>query len=237
MKNWCSMRLNATLTGILTFAIAGSSFLTAVEAPYLTANTVDAVTLLPPPVALESAEAASELGVVLLAQQQRTPADLARIASEDHMGLENFAEAIGPWCSPDKLPQLKALIQEIQSESKVIVYPAKAHFSHPRPPAVDPRVHPVVTEASDSYPSGHATRGMMDAEILAELFPERKDPIMKRGQEIGWDRVVAGVHFPSDIVAGRVLGQALAKALLAQPSFQQRLITIRSEISLVRTSH
>lgn len=56
------------------------------------------------------------------------------------MSLANFTDAVGPWCTPEKLPQLGALILEIQTESKTIVFPAKAHFAHPRPPAVDPRV-------------------------------------------------------------------------------------------------
>jgi len=226
------MRFISCLVASLVLTVAWSTFLGAAEAPFLTANSVDVIALLPPPVALLSGEATSELEVVLLAQQQRTAADLARIVSEDHMSLANFTDAVGPWCTPEKLPQLGALILEIQTESKTIVFPAKAHFAHPRPPAVDPRVHPVVTEANDSYPSGHATRGMMDAMILAELIPERKAALLQRGQQIGWDRVLAGVHFPSDIVAGRVVGQALATALLANPSFQQRLVAIRSELSL-----
>ncbi len=128
------LRFTSCLAASLAITLAWATCLGAAEDPFLTANTVDAVALLPPPVALASAEATSELEVVLLAQQQRTPADLARIASEDHMSLANFTEVIGPWCSSDKLPQLNALIQEIQTESKVIVYPAKAHFAHPRPP-------------------------------------------------------------------------------------------------------
>jgi acid phosphatase (class A) len=52
---------------------------------------------------------------------------------------------------------------------------------------------------------------------------------LKRGQEIGWDRVIAGVHFPSDVYAGRVLGQTLAQAMLKSPDFQRRLTQAKAE--------
>ena len=52
---------------------------------------------------------------------------------------------------------------------------------------------------------------------------------LKRGQEIGWDRVIAGVHFPSDVYAGRVLGRALAQAMLKSSDFQGRLMQAKAE--------
>jgi hypothetical protein len=51
------------------------------------------------------------------------------------------------------------------------------------------------------------------------------------GQEIGWDRVVAGVHFPSDVYAGQVLGRALAQALLNNETFREQLELAKKEHS------
>ena len=62
-------------------------------------------------------------------------------------------------------------------------------------------------ETSAAYPSGHATHGMVYAMILAEIAPEQRPALLQRGREIGWNRVIAGVHYPSDIAAGRVLGR------------------------------
>ena len=52
---------------------------------------------------------------------------------------------------------------------------------------------------------------------------------MERGREIGWDRVIGGVHHPSDITAGRVLGLAVARALLRNPDFQTDLEEVKEE--------
>ncbi len=70
----------------------------------------------------------------------------------------------------------------------------------------------------------------MYALILAELAPEHRDALLDRGREIGWDRVVAGLHHPSDIIAGRVLGQALAQSLLADPKFRAQLVELKTEM-------
>ena len=49
------------------------------------------------------------------------------------------------------------------------------------------------------------------------------------GWQQGWDRVVAGVHFPSDVYAGQVLGKALARAMLADKRFRERFESAKQE--------
>lgn len=95
---------------------------------------------------------------------------------------------------------------------------------------------PLVSEGEGSYPSGHSTRGMADALILAELVPDARQALLDRGRRIGFDRVIAGVHFPSDVVAGRVLGQAIARALLADPRFRTAVKAAQAEIAAARGS-
>ena len=83
-------------------------------------------------------------------------------------------------------------------------------------------------------PSGHATRAILGAIILAQLDPARADKLMERGREIGWDRVIGGVHHPSDIAAGRVLGQAVAQALLKSPDFLADLKEVKQEYETIK---
>jgi len=66
--------------------------------------------------------------------------------------------------------------------------------------------------------------------VLAEVFPEKKEAILQIGRDIGWDRVLIGKHFLSDIQAGRVLGQAIVRELLASPAFQHDLAEAKAEI-------
>ena len=69
----------------------------------------------------------------------------------------------------------------------------------------------------------------MQALLLAELFPEQKEAILEVGRQIGWDRVLIGKHFPTDVNAGRVLGQAIVRELLASPAFQHDLAEAKAE--------
>ncbi|MCF6322563.1 MAG: phosphatase PAP2 family protein [Rhizobiaceae bacterium] len=57
-----------------------------------------------------------------------------------------------------------------------------------------------------SFPSGHATTGGAIAMVLALLFPRWRWLFFLGGISVAVSRPVLGVHFPSDVVAGFVLG-------------------------------
>ncbi|HEY4261101.1 MAG TPA: phosphatase PAP2 family protein [Schlesneria sp.] len=109
---------------------------------------------------------------------------------------------------------------------------AKSHWNRPRP-YTDPRIHALFIEKDGSYPSGHSIRATLLGEMLAYLLPEHRDALIARSQQMGWDREIAGVHYSSDIFAGRVLGQALANALLVKPELRARLDELKPELQQV----
>ena len=53
---------------------------------------------------------------------------------------------------------------------------------------------------------------------------------MARAAEYANNRVVAGVHYPSDIEGGRLTATAFAAALFASPAFQSDLAAARAEL-------
>jgi acid phosphatase (class A) len=67
--------------------------------------------------------------------------------------------------------------------------------------------------------------------VLAELFPEKREAILTIGRDIGWDRVLIGKHFPTDVYAGRVLGQAIVRELRANAAFEHDLANAKAEIA------
>jgi acid phosphatase (class A) len=69
---------------------------------------------------------------------------------------------------------------------------------------------------------------------MAELFPAKKEDILQVGREIGWDRVLIGKHYPTDVYAGRVLGQTIARELLANPEFTNDLALAKAEVGQVK---
>ncbi|HEY6099428.1 MAG TPA: phosphatase PAP2 family protein [Anaeromyxobacter sp.] len=176
-----------------------------------------------------SPEDAADQAVVLWEQRTRTPEEVARAASEEVLSLQDFAGALGRAFDPSRHPLTEALLARGAAAAGSCVAAAKKAYARPRPYAADPRVVPSVErESTGSYPSGHATRGALFASLLAELAPERREALLRRGAQIGEDRVIAGVHYPSDVAAGRRLGEALAKALLGDPVFHRALEEARA---------
>jgi acid phosphatase (class A) len=86
---------------------------------------------------------------------------------------------------------------------------------------------------SPSYPSGHATVGAMMAILLAELVPEQRAALFACGWEFGDARVIGGVHFPSDVEAGRVLGTLLVGMMQQDDRFRADLHVARRELRAV----
>lgn len=61
-----------------------------------------------------------------------------------------------------------------------------------------------------SFPSGHATTAFATALILAFWYPRQTGLFLGLAVLVGLSRVVLGAHFPSDVLAGAVLGTGIA---------------------------
>ncbi len=92
-----------------------------------------------------------------------------------------------------------------------------------------PLIQPVIdkpgtpTKPSWSYPSGHSLWGYSMALVLAAMLPEKRDAILARGRQFGWSRVVGGVHWPSDVAAGRIAAVAMVERLGRDAAFRHDL--------------
>ena len=207
----------------------------ALQASGWTLTNIDATVLLPPPPSANSCEARCEIEQILRLQEARTPAEVARVRADASLTLLSYTNVLGSWFTPANLPLTTALFDAVGRETSAVVERAKQHFVRPRPPRADARVQTAVSLLPDaSYPSGHSTRGMLFGLILAELVPDQRLGLLERGRELGWERVLAGMHYPSDVAAGRVLAQCIAMQLLRDPSFQVELARARRECEDVR---
>ncbi len=202
---------------------------------YLSIEAINARELLPPPPARDSAEFKVDFDTALAVHTAATPEAIARGTDENKLTIFHFAPAIGAGFAPGKFPKTEALFKQVEAEAKLVTDDVKNVFQRPRPYHVSPELFPHAIEHEDpthySYPSGHSTRGTVFAALLAELFPAHRDAILMKGRDTGWLRVQGGVHYPVDIYGGRVLGQALARAFLANPAFQKDLAAAKAEIA------
>ena len=90
----------------------------------------------------------------------------------------------------------------------------KLAFERDRPPVSDPLPESLLeTPATYSFPSGHATVAFACATVLALAVPRLAALLYALAALIAFSRVYVGVHYPGDVLAGAVLGVALAIAL------------------------
>jgi acid phosphatase (class A) len=204
------------------------------ESNYLAPGHLDAVALLAPPPAAGSAEEAADLASARAVFNARTPTETARASKDAGLSLFLFEPAIGPFFKAGKLPKTESLFLKVKLNIIQPIYTPKNHWKRQRPYQLDPQLSLGAPETSFGYPSGHSACGTVLALVLAELFPGQKEAILAIGREIGWDRVLIGKHFPTDIYAGRVLGQAIVRELLASPAFQRDFAEAKAEAEAAR---
>jgi hypothetical protein len=182
------------------------------------------------PPADDSAQHRQEVEHMLQLQASRTAQEELRCKAEEKVTPFVFAEILGPWFNPKDLPLTAKLFREVTLETTDVADVPKKKWSRVRPPLADPRIHPCVAlEHTGSFPSGHATRGVVWATLLAEIFPDEKQQLMDRGRLIGQDRVIGGMHYPSDIAAGQKLGAEIAKKFLANEAFLVQFEKVKQE--------
>jgi autotransporter-associated beta strand protein len=76
-----------------------------------------------------------------------------------------------------------------------------------------------LTPASDGgFPSGHTNAFYLAGLAYAYAVPERFQEIIVRAMERANYRIVAGMHSSVDVIGGRILGTALAAAILNDPA-------------------
>ncbi len=65
-----------------------------------------------------------------------------------------------------------------------------------------------------SFPSAHSAFSFMMATLLALWFPRYRIIFFIIAGFIGWTRIYLGVHYPTDVIAGTLLGYGIAKLFL-----------------------
>ncbi|HZC67312.1 MAG TPA: phosphatase PAP2 family protein, partial [Nitrospirales bacterium] len=68
---------------------------------------------------------------------------------------------------------------------------------------------PSLAGGFDSFPSGHAANAFGAAAVLAWFFPAVRIPLYLVASLVSASRVLRGSHFPTDVLAGAVLGVVL----------------------------
>ncbi|PLS24109.1 phosphatase PAP2 family protein [Bifidobacterium imperatoris] len=77
---------------------------------------------------------------------------------------------------------------------------------------------------SQSFPSGHTMAFYTSGLTLAAMMPEFAPQIAARAAEGGNNRIVLGVHYPLDVIGGRIVGEASAAGRLNDDVYFEQVI-------------
>jgi acid phosphatase (class A) len=208
--------------------------------PYLAdALMPDTVAILPaPPASHSAAENADKVAFNATRAIKGSPrwdlatADVAEGASAI---LDNFACVLGTRLDQARVPALITLLERSRLDIARATRGPKVHYRRLRPFVGNEA--PICVQRSQaladsfSYPSGHATQGWAYALIMASLVPEKATAILTRGRAYGESRVICGVHWLSDVEAGRTNGAAIVAALQGDAGFRADLDRARQDLA------
>jgi hypothetical protein len=118
--------------------------------------------------------------------------------------------------NPPRAARAYALMNVALSDVFTACWEAKFTYWAIRPMQLDPTVTTVFTTPNHpSYPAAHASVGGAMETVLGALFPRAADDFAKLADEESWSRLWAGIHFRSDIEAGRQLGRNVGHRVVA----------------------
>lgn len=189
---------------------------------YLPQETISLQALLAPPPDLDSKQEEYDARKVSEALISRTPADMAQVAADAHRNIFVFTPILGPNFDAAHLPLTVAMFAHVSNDTEILIDIAKAHFLRQRPEGAK--------QKHFSYPSGHSAFAACTAILLSEMVPEKRGELFARSAIFAESRIIAGVHYPSDVEAGWISGTVVAQAMLMQPKFQADFKAAKVEV-------
>ena len=224
------LKLLGSSLALLAFVVAGAA--SKADTFYISPGQVDLTKLLAAPPAPLSDQQARDLADVIAAQRARTPQQAERAVADDDLSIYRIAgEVLGPNFTESRLPKMTNFVRRFASDVRTLYRAANDFWRRPRPFQVSAEVDAIGHRSKNgSYPSGHAIRGYLVAIILGNMVPEKREALFARGREYGMNRVVAGVHFPTDIQAGQMAATAIAVAFMQNASFRTDFAETRIEL-------
>lgn len=140
---------------------------------------------------------------------------LARLCSRSGDGYMQVLLPVGLYCiMPSGGGVLVYSLLLAFAIERPLYWVLKNTLKRRRPPEVVPCFTSVVT-ASDrfSFPSGHTMGAFLLATLVCQHIGAAALPLILWACAVGLSRVILGVHFPSDIIAGAVIGSAIALSI------------------------
>lgn len=106
---------------------------------------------------------------------------------------------------------LLALVASAFIAERLLYMSLKQGFKRNRPPEAIPDYQSVIKPSDQfSFPSGHTSAAFLTTVLISALIPSITLFFLTWACLVGASRVILGVHFPTDTLAGALLGTSIA---------------------------
>lgn len=191
-------------------------------------------TPLPPPHASGSLEVQREiLDMKIMARDGRSERQVRMIQAENDPALEpmDLFALHGMLPRRSEAPAIWEFLTEANGDLGYFVMREKWRFKRARPSQEDPSLATVIpVPPHAAYPSGHAAQSHMMAYALSVLNPVCTEAYFRLAADIGHRREVAGVHYPSDSLAGEMLSTTVFELLMETAGIRDLASRARNEL-------
>jgi len=137
-------------------------------------------------------------------------------------------EIVSHGLSEREATHVYALTSATMMDALIGCWDAKMTYWLIRPWKADPLITTTAAVGKPnhpSYPSGHSCVSSSGAEVINTFFPERRAHFEAMVEEAGLSRIYGGIHYRFDIIAGRVLGRAVANFTIAADRSGNSILT------------
>jgi acid phosphatase (class A) len=160
-------------------------------------------------------------------QSTRTEEDCKFAEQDADLSLTTLFGGEKGILSKDELKKMNAFLVKAYANVWVNSTSAKKLYKRPRPYEQNFGIKPCIgLEKSYAYPSGHTLMARLFARILSKVYPERAEKFLVRSAEYSLNRVIGGVHHPSDLSAAFILADYLAVEMIDNDDFVNELTSL-----------
>ena len=138
----------------------------------------------------------------------------------------------------DRLPEgvknnlVEKLLRTTISETGYFILREKLKFARARPTQLAPDLTTVIdVPPHAAYPSGHGGQAYAAALVLSRIDPARAGYYITLAKDVAKRREIAGLHYPSDSVAGQKLAEQVVDHLMQITEFQDMFNKAKASIA------
>lgn len=180
-----------------------------------------------------------EIAGIIATQKKLSDTEKKIIMAEDHIQPAMIVTPIlGEQYNEKSNPALFTLLKHAASDAWRLADAEQEYWKRDRPWVTDKRVQLLVGKITrPSHPSGHTVTNHVWAYILSDLFPAKREALFARAYQIGMHRVEAGVHYPSDVEAGKHYAALLWAKMETSDEFQRELAAVKAELAVPKAAN